>query len=152
MPAPPQGRHASAPRFLIADRDPLVREECRRCLAARGFEVYVAADALQCLEQLREHAPSVLVLDPHIAWGGGDGVLEWLQDEAPLHSLVVYLFDGQSAGSVPDRLRRLVAGQLQRPCGLHDLFQLVNRLEDELCFADVPVPSLAAHDAEGSLP
>jgi DNA-binding NtrC family response regulator len=120
-------------RLLIADRDPVVREDCRRCLAARGYDVEVAADGLQCIQQLRELAPTVLVLDPQILWGGGDGVLEWLRDEAPLTPLTVLVTNGHDCCGIPERLRPLVAGRLERPRGLRDLPPFVNRLEDELC-------------------
>jgi DNA-binding response OmpR family regulator len=120
-------------QFLIADHDPLLREECRRCLAARGHDVETAADALQCIEQLRATSPSVLVLDPEILWGGGDGVLEWLQDEEPIVRVTVVLTNGHSSGRIPDRLAHLITQRLERPCGIKELVQFVNRLEDVAC-------------------
>jgi DNA-binding response OmpR family regulator len=120
-----------SPRFLIADRDPTVREECRRYLAARGYEVDVAADGLQCIALLRATSPTVLVLDPEILGGGGDGVLDWLCDEAPLAPFTVLLINGQACGRIPERLHSMVAGRLERPRGLRELVQFVNRLEDE---------------------
>jgi len=135
---------------LIAERDPAIREECRRCLAARGFEVEVAADGLQCVEQLRTTSPTVLVLDPEILWGGGDGVLDWLCDEAPLAPFTVFLIDGHADGRIPERLHKMVAERLERPRGLRELVQFVNRLEDEAWRTRTPDCDCAPAPAERS--
>jgi DNA-binding NtrC family response regulator len=118
-------------RFLIADRDPRVREECRRFLAAHGHDVRVAADALQCLAHLQEGWPTVLVLDPKIAWGGGAGLLEWLRDEMPRARITIVLANGDAIEDIPEELQPLVAAQVPRPSGLKELLRFVTRLEDE---------------------
>lgn len=122
---------AARPRFLIADRDPAIREECRRFLAAHGHEVDVAADGLQCIERLRQMAPTLLALDPELLWGGGAGVLEWLREEAPFTPLTVLLIDGQGSAGIPKRVKDRVAGCLERPRNLMELAKFVNRLEHE---------------------
>ena len=47
-------------------REPLLRE---------GFELATAVSGLECVARLRECVPDVLVLEPQLLWGGGDGVL-----------------------------------------------------------------------------
>lgn len=117
------------PRFLIAIHKPALREELRRFLAARGFHVAVAADGLQCIEQLREGLPTVLVLDPHIHWGGGNGVLDWLSDEAAFTEVTVVLANGAHLDDVPPRLRPLISQCHRCPGGLHDLQAFIGCLE-----------------------
>ena len=108
-------------RILIADRDPLVRDHCCRYLSAYGYGVTVAADGLQCVEQLRDSCPDLLVLDPEIFWGGGQGVLEWLQDVHPAAPMKIVLTDGHAQGVFPPERNRRTAGRLERPTGLADL-------------------------------
>ena len=38
-------------------------------------------NALDCVSQLREETPNVLVLDPVLPWGGGDGVLACMRED-----------------------------------------------------------------------
>lgn len=117
------------PRFVLAVHQPVVREEMRRFLAGRGFEVAVAADGLQCIERLQDGLPTVLVLDPHLLWGGGEGVLEWLQDEDPFAEITVVLADGGNYDSIPVRLRSLIRDCHECPGGLHDMQEFVRCLE-----------------------
>ena len=46
-----------------------------RALLREGFELETAVSGLECVARLREAVPDVLVLEPHMPWGGGDGVL-----------------------------------------------------------------------------
>jgi CheY-like chemotaxis protein len=137
-------------RFLIADRDPVVREDCRRCLSKRGHEVDVAANGLQCIDRLRMSCPTVLVLDPDIPWGGGDGVLEWLSREEPLNPLVVVLTNGHSQVHLPDRLLKLVTARLERPRALCELSDFVNRLEDTVTHVAAPAEHFSSLAVERS--
>lgn len=117
-------------RFLIADHDPLVREECRRFLSAHGHEVRVAADALQCLEGLRGRPSTVLVLDPRIMWGGGAGLLEWLRDEPWAGRVTVVVSNGETLEEIPEGLHSLVTAHVPRPTSLRELVRFVARLEE----------------------
>lgn len=116
-------------RFLIVDHDRGFAEATRRCLAARGNEVAVATDGLQCVEELRAMAPAVLVLDPGILWGGGDGVLEWLRSEEPLTPPTIVLVECSDGHRIPDRLLPSINYQCQRPKSLQDLLPFVHQLE-----------------------
>jgi DNA-binding response OmpR family regulator len=117
-------------RFLIADHDPLVREGCRRYLSARGFDVHVTGEGLQCLDLIRTWRPTILVLDRHLLWGDGDGVLECLCDEEPVTPLRVLLTDGLHDRRLPKVLQRRVTACLTRPHSLHELENFIDRLED----------------------
>jgi len=76
---------------LIADPDEYLADSYRGHLQREGFEVDIAADGLDCLAKLRTFVPDVLVLEPVMPWGGGDGVLAMMHEEAdlPLPSVVI---------------------------------------------------------------
>jgi CheY-like chemotaxis protein len=62
-------------RVLMADPDESLPLACREPLLREGFELVTAVSGLQCIARLRERVPDVLVLEPHLPWGGGEGVL-----------------------------------------------------------------------------
>ena len=62
-------------RVLMADPDESLHPVYREPLSQEGFEVIAALSGLECVARLRECVPDVLVLEPHMPWGGGEGVL-----------------------------------------------------------------------------
>lgn len=66
----------------VADGDPELCEIYEQFLTARGYDVETSTDGLECLEKIRQRQPAALVLDLELSWGGGDGVLAWLREEA----------------------------------------------------------------------
>jgi carbon storage regulator CsrA len=68
-------------RVLIADSDEYLLNNYREYLEQHGFEVAIATTGLECVERLRDYEPDLLVLEPSIHWGGGDGVLAMMQEE-----------------------------------------------------------------------
>ena len=65
---------------LLADADANLVGLYQRFLLGRGFRARVVHNALDCMSQLREKAPDVLVLDPGLPWGGGGGVLALMRE------------------------------------------------------------------------
>lgn len=118
------------PRFLAAIDKPAVREQLRRFLTARGFDVVVAVDGLQCLAQLREGMPTLLVLGQNLLWGGGNGVLGCLLDEAPFQDVTAVLADGGHLDDILPHHRPLSSQCHRCPCGLHDMQGFLACLED----------------------
>jgi DNA-binding response OmpR family regulator len=60
---------------LMADPDESLQTEFRGPLLQEGFELVAAASGLDCIARMRERVPDVLVLEPQLPWGGGEGVL-----------------------------------------------------------------------------
>lgn len=84
------GNEPSTPvRVLVADPDRFLAGEYADYLVGQGFEVAVAADALECLRLLREFSPHVLVLEPSLPWGGGDGVVAAIREDPSLGGVSV---------------------------------------------------------------
>lgn len=68
--------------LLIAESDPELRGIYDRLSSMLGYDVETAADGVECWSKLRARSPDALVLDVDILWGGGDGVLACLRDDA----------------------------------------------------------------------
>ena len=78
-------------RILLADADRSARRRYGRYLAKCGFEVQTAASGLEAVAGLRTFQPDLLVLDPKLPWGGGEGVVALMyEDESvPLIPVIV---------------------------------------------------------------
>ena len=77
--------------LLIAESDAELRDIYRRFFSDRGYSVETTSDGLDCLKKLCQASPAVLVLDRELRWGGADGVLAWLREEAVMTELPVVL-------------------------------------------------------------
>jgi DNA-binding response OmpR family regulator len=62
-------------RVLMADPDESLQPVYRGPLFQEGFELVTAASGLECVARMHEHVPDLLVLEPQLPWGGGEGVL-----------------------------------------------------------------------------
>jgi response regulator RpfG family c-di-GMP phosphodiesterase len=77
-------------RVLIADPDESLLAQYRELLR-KDFDLAAATNALECIGRLRQIVPDVLVLEPHLPWGGGDGVLAAMHDEPSLAHIPVMI-------------------------------------------------------------
>ena len=68
----------------MADPDESLPRVYREPLSREGFELATAVSGLECVARLRERVPDVLVLEPHMPWGGGDGVLAIMGEDQDL--------------------------------------------------------------------
>ena len=71
-------------RVLMADPDESLHPMYREFLSREGFEVDRALTGVECVSQLRECVPDVLVIEPQLPWGGGDGVLAMMGEDPVL--------------------------------------------------------------------
>lgn len=68
-------------RVLIAEPDRSLLVNYEEFLNHEGFEVAQATNGLECIARLREFGPDVLVLEPNLPWGWGDGVLAVMREQ-----------------------------------------------------------------------
>ena len=71
----PRSNGSTPIRVLMADPDESLHPVYREPLSQEGFEVVAALNGLECIARLRERVPDLLVLEPQLPWGGGEGVL-----------------------------------------------------------------------------
>jgi DNA-binding NtrC family response regulator len=77
-------------RVLLADPDDRLLATHRHYLSDRGYIVAACGDALGCVDLLRSFRPDLLVLDPDLPWGQGEGVLSLMDDgELPIVPVVL---------------------------------------------------------------
>jgi DNA-binding response OmpR family regulator len=68
----------------MADPDESLQPFYLEHLSREGFEVDRALNGLECVSRLRECVPDVVVLEPQLPWGGGDGVLNFMGENPEL--------------------------------------------------------------------
>ncbi|HEV3143678.1 MAG TPA: response regulator [Gemmataceae bacterium] len=78
-------------RVLLADRDSKFLELHASQLALERITVATAATGLECLAKLRTLGPDVLVLNPDLLWGGGNGVLATMAEDPELDAIPVII-------------------------------------------------------------
>ncbi|MEK7684453.1 MAG: response regulator [Verrucomicrobiota bacterium] len=91
----------SAPRVLIIDDDPTIRDLLRRFLSKEGFGVASAASGAQGLELARQLKPAVITLDVMMPGMDGWAVLSALKADPDLENIpviMVTLLDDKNMG------------------------------------------------------
>jgi carbon storage regulator CsrA len=78
-------------RLLIADPNEYLLDLYRDYLSQHGFKVETATNGLDCAKKLREFTPDILVLEPMMPWGGGDGVLALMHRELNISDVPVMI-------------------------------------------------------------
>jgi DNA-binding response OmpR family regulator len=78
-------------RVLVADTDRNLQAIFRKLFAEYSYDVEISDTGIECLQKLRESPPELLVIDLHIPWGGGDGVLAAMRDDFHLRKVPVVL-------------------------------------------------------------
>jgi len=120
------------PHILIADDIAEVREIVRFHLERAGYRVSEAADGRETLNQVRQTAPDVLLLDLSMPDVDGWKVLDVVRAEGELKSMRVALLTAESDEMVEHRARRAGAhAYLVKPLEGADLTRAVQRLLDD---------------------
>ncbi len=100
-------------RILLADPDTFLLASYRDFLCQRGAAVATATTALACVHELQAFAPDVLVLEPELLWGGGDGVLAVLDEQPELRPPVVMLVSYAADRGLMHRVSRFKIDDFQ---------------------------------------
>lgn len=102
--------------LLIAESDPELRGIYDRLSSVLGYNVETAADGVECWSKLRDRSPDALVLDVDILWGGGDGVLACLREDADSAEAPAVFVTGDDAPDVLSRRLGVPPGRcFQKP-------------------------------------
>jgi DNA-binding response OmpR family regulator len=100
-------------RVLMADPDESLRPLYREPLLQDGFELATASSGLECVGRLRERAPDVLVLEPQLPWGGGEGVLAIMGDVPQLAAVPVMVLTSCRDARVLEAVARFPVSDYQ---------------------------------------
>src|SRR5262249_10670230 len=82
-------------RVLLADPDLNLLDAYRAFLLRDGFDVVTATDGLDCVAKMRSFLPEVLVLEPELPWGRGDGVLAQMYEDPAVPLVPVMVLTSQ---------------------------------------------------------
>jgi DNA-binding response OmpR family regulator len=121
---------ATATRVLVVDDEPQVVWMLRFSLEAEGYQTYSARDGRAALEEIREHRPSVVLLDIMMPVMDGWSVLEELRSlpEAERPRVVVV----SARASLRDRAKATELGAdafIPKPFNVDDLLAIVDGLK-----------------------
>ncbi len=78
-----------APAVFFADAE--LCDLYRKYFTHHGWRVQTSEGGLECLSQLRQYAPHLLILDLELRWGGADGLLAVMRDDPGLARVPVIL-------------------------------------------------------------
>lgn len=118
-------------RILLVEDEPLTAEVFARALMRDGHVVDVARDGLQALRVLREHPPSVVVLDMSLPARSGADVVRDLRARGHV-DLPVVVVSGSDRRQTTLTAAELVPGAwLVKPVKPRDLVALVRDLTQQ---------------------
>ncbi len=100
-------------RVLMADPDESLHPAYRAPLLRKGFEVDRALSGLECVSRLRERVPDVLVIEPELPWGGGEGVLAVMGEDPGLATVPVMVLTACCDPHVMNRVARFPISDYQ---------------------------------------
>ncbi len=116
-------------RVLLADPDEQLLQVYRNHLQEAGFEVETARDALVCIEQMKSFDPDLLVLEPIIPLGQGEGILTQMREQADVPMVpVILLTQGDDLLESFQLPRFPVLGRHQKPMKPEDLTAQVQHM------------------------
>jgi len=141
------GPNGSTPkRVLMADPDTSLPVVYREPLLREGFELGTAVNGLECVARLRECVPDVLVLEPHIPWGGGDGILAIMGESPELAMIPVMILTSCRDRDVLNAVERFPINDYHVKPLAPD--RLAGRLRS---FVDLPLVRFTLGDHNGRL-
>lgn len=107
-------------RVVVADQDLNFLGRLESFLRRKGHEVVTVSDGLACLYALRECEPDILAISNDLLWGGSDGILSVMLDEAELCNIPVLLLQGED-GNLGVRRHPMILSAVRRPFQLDEL-------------------------------
>jgi len=116
-------------KILVADDDPLIVQILRAGLRAQGWDVVVAADAMQALMFAMNAAPDAILLDINMPGGTGVTALKRLKQSVKTAHIPVVVLSGTTDPQIPDTVREMGAQTfLPKPVDLDEVVRVLNEL------------------------
>lgn len=122
------GRAKPVPRILVVDDSLTVRRASQRLLERHGYEVMLARDGLDALDQLRVHLPVAVLLDIEMPRMDGFELLTALRDDARWSQLPVAMTTSRTAERHREHAMKLGAtAYLGKPFAEDELLALLTQ-------------------------
>lgn len=115
------------PTILVVEDDPDIRELLAELLEDEGYEVHMASDGVEALDELERWQPRVMLLDLMLPRVSGFEVLKRLRDgtiDQTPGSIIVLTASGASAAEATRNPR--VTGLLRKPFRVDQLLETVS--------------------------
>lgn len=106
-------------RVLIAISDPQLQNQYASRLAEEGFSVANVLDGLSCLDALRCSRFDILVVEMHLQWGSGEGVVDVMSKDPEIETIPAVIVE------IPTT--RLVDSSNSQPSAIDELVQVIRR-------------------------
>ena len=117
------------PTILIADDDAFIRRPLEWMLQQEGFDTATAVDGDDCLEQLGETTPDLLILDVMMPGHDGFDICRRMQADARLREVPIILLSARGRAHDLERGMALGAAEyLTKPYSPTDLLARVRAL------------------------
>lgn len=119
-----------APRVLIVDDDPLIRDSLAEALRDDGIEVTVAGSAEEALGTLEAVAPEVILSDIRMSGLSGLDLLRLVRERTEgVDVILMTAYDDMP--TVVAAMREGACDFLVKPLDLHDLRRVLERIADD---------------------
>ncbi len=116
-------------KILVADDDPLIVQLLRTGLRAQGWNVLVAADAMQVGMFAMNQSPDAILLDINMPGGTGVAALKRLKQSVKTSQIPVVVLSGTTDPEIPDTVRAMGAEAfLPKPVDLDEVIRLLREL------------------------
>jgi two-component system chemotaxis response regulator CheY len=116
-------------RILTIDDSPTMRGIVASVLEPNGFEVHLANDGIEGLEQLPVTDPHLVITDINMPRLDGFGVIEGVRASGTHASVPVLVLTTESAAELKERARRAGAtGWIVKPFDDARLIDTINRV------------------------
>lgn len=120
-----------------------------RAFLSSEFNLRTANGGVECLARLCEEVPDVLVLEPELPWGGGDGVLAVMHDVPHLASVRVMILTRCRDPSLLKRVARYrISDYCAKPVTAWQLAVRIRHVASQLRTAAHPVSRMYATTSE----
>ncbi len=112
-------------RILIADADQNFLEAFQSSLWDLGHDAELATTGLECSAILYRFIPDVLIIERDLLWGGCDGILAKMQDNAELSRIPVIVLATDPQESDPSPASPNIVARMHKPCQLRDAVEQI---------------------------
>jgi DNA-binding response OmpR family regulator len=118
-----------AKKILVVDDDRNIVELLRVNLKSAGFDVVVAADALQAINLAHQQTPDLIILDIMLPAGGGKSVLQRLRLSTSTTDIPVLAISALPRDSAMERIKgNPIDGFFNKPIAMEELIEAINKL------------------------